>query len=108
MTWRIEEYRTATGETPVRSFIAGLPPDAKAGAIALVKLAETLGNKLREPHSKALGDGLLERRRDQGRLFYMFEPGQNIRLLGGIVTKQDRIPVDVLAQMRLRQTVARR
>ena len=30
----------------------------------------------------------------------MFEPGQIIRLLGGMVKKQDRIPSDVLAQMR--------
>jgi NADH:ubiquinone oxidoreductase subunit B-like Fe-S oxidoreductase len=87
MTWRIEEYRTDTGETPVRTFIAGLPPDAKAEAIALVRLSEALGNKLREPHSKALGDGLFE--------------------LRGMVKKQDRIPVDVLSQMRLRQTDAR-
>ena len=107
MAWRTEEYRTAAGETPVRTFIAGLPPDAKAEAIALVKLAETLGNKLREPHSKALGDGLFELRRNQVRLFYMFEPGQIIRLLGGMVKKQDRIPADVLAQMRGYQKAAR-
>ena len=34
MAWRIEEYRTAAGETPVRTFIAALPPDAKAEAVA--------------------------------------------------------------------------
>ena len=107
MAWRIEEYRTAAGETPVRTFIAGLPPDGRAEAIALIKLAETLGNKLREPHSKALGDRLFELRRNQVRLFYMFEPGQIIRLLGGMVKKQDRIPPDVLAQMRGYQKDAR-
>ena len=107
MAWRIEEYRTAAGEAPVRAFIALAPPDAKAEAIALIKLAETLGNKLREPHSKALGDGLFELRRNQVRLFYMFEPGQIIRLLGGMVKKQDRIPVDMLAQMRGYQKDAR-
>jgi phage-related protein len=107
MAWRIEEYRTAAGETPVRTFIAGLPPDVKAEAIALIKLAEPLGNNLREPHSKALGDGLFELRRNQVRLFYMFEPGQIIRLLGGMVKKQDRIPADVLAQMRGYQKDAR-
>lgn len=85
MAWRIEEYRTTAREAPVRTFIAGLPPDAKAEAIALIKLAETLGNKLREPHSKALGDGLFELRRNQVQLFYMFEPGQIIRFLGGMV-----------------------
>jgi hypothetical protein len=107
MAWRIEEYRTAAGEAPVRTFIAGLLPDAKVEAIALIKLAETLGNKLREPHSKALGEGLFELRRNQIRLFYMFEPGQIIRLLGGIVKKQDRIPAGVLAQMRGYQKDAR-
>jgi phage-related protein len=100
MAWRIEDYRTAAGETTVRSFIAGLSAEAKAEAIALIKLAETLGNNLREPHSKALGEGLFELRRNQVRLFYMFEPGQIIRLLGGMVKKQDRIPGDILAQMR--------
>ena len=46
-------------------------------------------------------------RRNQVRLFYTFEPGQIIRLLGGMVKKQDRIPVDVLAQMRGYQKDAR-
>src|SRR5438445_9973420 len=107
MAWRIEEYRTAAGEAPVRALIAALPSDARAEAIALVKLAQVLGNKLREPQSKALGDGLFELRRNQVRLFYVFEPGQTIRLLGGMVKKQDRIPSDVLAQMRGYQKDAR-
>lgn len=91
----------------VRSFFAGLPPDAKAEAIALIRLAETLGNALREPRSKALGGGLLKLRRNQVRLFYVFEPGQCIRRLGGMVKRQDRIPADVLAQMRDYQKDAR-
>jgi phage-related protein len=107
MAWRIEEYRTAAGETPVQTFIAGLPSDARAEAVALIKLAETLGNELFEPHSKALGDGMFELRRNQVRLFYIFEPGQIIRLLGGMVKKRDRIPADVLAQMRRYQKDAR-
>ena len=32
LAWPIDEYRTAAGETPVRTFIGGLPPDAKAEA----------------------------------------------------------------------------
>ena len=46
-------------------------------------------------------------RRNQIRLFYMFEPAQIIWLLGGMVKKQDRIPADVLAQMRSYQKGAR-
>ena len=30
----------------------------------------------------------------------MFEPGQTIRLLGGMVKKQDEIPVEVLQRVR--------
>ena len=37
----------------------------------------------------------------------MFEPGYIIRLLGGMVKKQDRIPADVLALMRGYQKHAR-
>jgi hypothetical protein len=36
---------------------------------------------------------LFELRRNQVRLSYMFEPGQIIRLLGGMVKKQNRIPI---------------
>ena len=43
---------------------------------------------------------VFELRRDQVRLFYMFEPGQIVRLLGGMVKKRDQIPADVLALMR--------
>lgn len=77
MAWRIEDYRTVAGERPVRAFIGGLPRDAKAEA-----------------------DGLFELRRNQVRLFYIFEPGQVIRLLGGMLKKQDRIPADMVARMR--------
>ena len=107
MAWRIEEHRTEGGETPVRTLIIGLPPDARAEAISLIRLAQMLGNKMREPQSKALGDGLFELRRNQVRLFYIFQPGQVIRLLGGMVKKRDRIPAEVLAQMRGYQTDAR-
>ncbi|MGH8511075.1 MAG: hypothetical protein ACREU8_06730 [Gammaproteobacteria bacterium] len=46
-------------------------------------------------------------RRNQVRLFYMFETGQIIRLLGGMVKKQGRIPAGVLTQMRGYQKDAR-
>jgi hypothetical protein len=59
--WAIEEYRTASGESPVR------------------------------PHSKALGEGLYELRGKQVRLFYTFGPGRRmITLLNGIFKKQAR------------------
>jgi hypothetical protein len=46
-------------------------------------------------------------RRNQVRFFYLFEPGRVIRLLGGMVKKQNRIPADMLTQMRGYQKDAR-
>jgi hypothetical protein len=99
-SWHVEEYRTTGGQAPVRTFLAGLPRTAKADAIALVKLVEGFGSELREPYSKSLGDGLFELRRRDVRIFYVFEPGRVMRLLGGMLKKQDRIPAAVLARMR--------
>lgn len=53
--WRVDEYRTAAGRSPIRDFIDGLDEEVEADALALIKLAEAFGNRLREPHSKALG-----------------------------------------------------
>jgi hypothetical protein len=65
--------------------------------VALVKLIEERGNRLREPQSKALGKGLYELRRNQVRIFYMFGPGRRmVTLLSGIIKKQDRIPQGAL------------
>ena len=99
--WAIEEYRTASGESPVRTFLESLEKRDLADALALIKLAEERGNQLREPHSKALGEGLYELRGKQVRLFYTFGPGRRmITLLNGIIKKQDRIPESALAQAR--------
>jgi len=99
--WAIEEYRTASGGNRVRTFLESLEKRDLADALALIKLAEERGNQLREPHSKALGEGLYELRGKQVRLFYTFAPGRRmITLLNGIIKKQDRIPESALAQAR--------
>lgn len=99
--WAIEEYRTATGESPIRVFLDSLEKRDLADALALIKLAEARGNELRGPHSKALGAGLYELRGKQVRIFYMFGPARHvITLLSGIIKKQDRIPASALAQAR--------
>lgn len=38
--WAIEEYRTASGESPVRTFLQSLEKRDLADALALIKLAE--------------------------------------------------------------------
>ncbi len=72
-------------------------------AIALVKLLEEQGNRLRRPQSGALGDGLFELRGKQVRLFYAFLPGRVIVLLDGEIKKRSDIPVRTLERMRVLQ-----
>jgi hypothetical protein len=57
---------------------------------------------LREPISKALGDGLFELRgRTSGiRIFYAFKPGRVIVLLDGLIKKRGDIPPRELARLR--------
>jgi hypothetical protein len=69
-------------------------------AAALLLQLRARGNTLREPRSKALGEGLYELRGQQVRIFYMFRPGRRITLLDGVVKRQDRIPADLMARLR--------
>lgn len=91
-----------SGAVPVLTFLQGLSGDAKTEAIALLKLVAERGNSLREPISKALGEGLFELRgRTSGvRIFYTFKPGQMIVLLDGLVKKRGDIPGRDLERLR--------
>ena len=100
--WTVTEYEHPSGEAPVLSFLQTLTGDAKAEAIALVRIVTERGNVLREPLSKALGSGLFELRgqRTGVRIFYTFRPGRVIVLLDGIIKKRGDIPPAVLARVR--------
>jgi phage-related protein len=88
----------------VRNFIRGLRSDRDFDeAAALLKLLAEKGNLLREPRSKALGQGLFELRGKQVRIFYVFRPGRRIVLLDGLVKKQSQIPKDTLDALRVLQ-----
>ena len=95
MTWTVTEYALPSGAVPVLTFLQGLAGDAKTEAVAVVKLVAERGNTLREPISKALGEGLFELRgRTSGvRIFYTFKPGRVIVLLDDVIKKRgaDRV-----------------
>jgi len=101
MTWAVSHYQTRSGTVPVRDFVEGLADAAKVEAVALLRLLP-LGTALREPRSKALGDGLFELRgRAEGvRIFYMFRPGRRVLVLDGYLKKRQDIPSAVLARVR--------
>ena len=102
MAWTVTEYALPSGAVPVLAFLQGPTGDAKTEAIAVLRLTAERGNTLREPVSKALGDGLLELRgRTSGvRIFYTFKPGRVIVLLDGLIKKRGDIPARELERLR--------
>lgn len=90
--WRVELYRTATGEVPVRAFVDGLEPRPRDEADALVRLLREQGNQLRRPHSALIAEGVFELRGHQVRIAYVFRPGRRAVLLDGTMKKQDKLP----------------
>ena len=72
----IEFYRLPNGTAPVEEFLDSLNVKMRSKAIYSLSILEEQGNRLREPFSKSLGDGLFELRikfaSDITRIFYFF------------------------------------
>ena len=98
--WVVEEVTTSAGRSRLREFIEGLTLEDKEEAAALIRALSVRGNRMREPDSKSLGQGLFELRGAQVRIFYTFRSGRRIILLGGLVKKRGNIPAAVLGHMR--------
>ncbi|MEW6363420.1 MAG: type II toxin-antitoxin system RelE/ParE family toxin [Acidobacteriota bacterium] len=98
--WKIDVYRTEKGTAPLWDFFERLTGRDKTEAIALVKLLEEQGNRLRRPQSGVLGQGLLELRGRQVSIFYMFLPGRVVVLLDGEIKKRDSVAARTLARVR--------
>ena len=92
----IEFYRLANGEVPVEEFLDSLDPKMRNKAIRSLELLEEFGNTLREPNSKAMGNGLFELRikfsSDITRIFYFFYVDNKIVLTNEFVKKTQRTP----------------
>ena len=92
----IEFYRFENGKAPVEEFLDSLNPKMRNKAVRSLELLEEFGNTLREPNSKAMGDGLFELRikfsSDITRIFYFFYVANKIVLTNGFVKKTQRTP----------------
>jgi phage-related protein len=89
-------YTTMDGEKPAKDFIKSLEPKMRAKMYWTIdKLADN-GNKLREPHSKHLQDGIFELRvhvgSDISRVLYFFLIGQRVVLTNGFIKKTQETP----------------
>ena len=92
----IEFYRLESGKSPVEDFLDSLNSKMRNKAVRSLELLEEFGNTLREPNSKAMGDGLFELRikfsSDITRIFYFFYVKNKIVLTNGFVKKTQRTP----------------
>src|SRR6266851_9444126 len=107
--WTVDEHLTAGGHSYFAEFVAGPRRCARRqGCRRTCGCPPGLGNRLREPRSKALEAGLFELRGTRVRIYYGFLPGRRAVLLGGYVKKRDDTPRNVLRLMRARLKEARK
>ena len=85
-------YRKCNGESPVEKFLLSLDIKMRAKVLRAINLLADFGNKLREPDSKLLEDGIFELRVKLGsdivRVLYFFCEGRIVVLTNGFVKKE--------------------
>jgi similarities with protein gp49 from phage N15 len=102
-------YRITYYSPTVQQEILALPTTLAARYIALTTRMLEHGANLGEPHTKALGDGLLELRlkgaEGIARVFYCALIGKEICMLHSFIKKTDKIPAKELriAKTRLQE-----
>lgn len=96
LQFEVDFFKKADGSCPVMEFLDSLDVKMRAKIARLILLLENNGNGLREPYSKALGEGIYELRAIQGnnitRVLYFFISGNKIILTNGFIKKTQRTP----------------
>lgn len=94
--FQVVYYEKQDGTHPAEDFIMAQEPKLQAKILRQVFLLRQAGNKLREPDSKSLTDGIFELRTIQGnniaRVLYFFVVGKKIILTNGFIKKTDKTP----------------
>ena len=89
-------YKTSGGVCPVRDFLDKTDVKLRAKTLRTIQLAKQFGNRLPEPYSKSLEDGIFELRTKVGsnisRVLYFFFDGGKIVLTNGFVKKTQKTP----------------
>jgi len=97
----VNYYELPNGDKPVKNFLDSLDMKMRVKALGSIDILAEFGNKLREPYSKAIGDGLFELRikfaSDITRIFYFFVVDNKIILTNGFVKKTQKTPLGEIA-----------
>ena len=102
MRYVVEYYETEDGTRPAEDFILSQNVKMRAKILTMLEFLEEKGPALREPFSKALGDGIFEIRAKQSsdttRILYFFVVGQKAILTNGFVKKTSKTPPAEIAR----------
>ena len=94
--FKIVAYEKENGEVPVEKFLEDVNPKMRAKIYGLLEILQEKGNRLREPYSKQLEDGIFELRckfgNDITRILYFFYYEGRIVLTHGFIKKTQRTP----------------
>ena len=89
-------YKKADGTEPAKDFILSLDVKMRAKIFRTIEMLKKNGNRLREPESKQLDDGIMELRAKVGtdisRVLYFFVVGQKAVLTNGFIKKTQKTP----------------
>ena len=87
-------HEDTNGNNPVEEFLSSLDLKMRAKMLGLLQILQEKGNRLREPYSKHLDDGIFEIRGKVGsditRVLYFFYYDGKIVLTNGFVKKTQK------------------
>ena len=95
MCYRVEFYRTESGDFPVADFLAGLEMRVRAKVAKWLQLLQEEGPDMKRPYADLLCDGIRELRVSFGRLeirLLYFIEGKIIVITHGFLKKTWRMP----------------
>ena len=94
--FNIKFFETSSGEKPIEDFLNSLDIKMRVKVLRNIEHLRLHGNKLREPYSSPIRDGIFELRTKQGsditRILYFFYTGNTIVLTNGFIKKTQKTP----------------
>jgi len=96
MAWQVDFLVDERGRAPVEEFLASLPVQHRAKALALIKMLEQEGPNLPFPYSSQVRGKVRELRTQQGkdklRILYFGDAKRVLVLLHGFVKRSAKLP----------------